>query len=107
MRVSDLHSDLQLSKIKDLAVSKITNQIDKTKKNVLLNYATETNMNPKPDLSAKCPICTRKTSFAELFLCTNCEESSCKYCHKNEMFCYTCFGCSKSNQYEVSKTFNT
>ena len=68
----------------------------KNKQVTVVGFSTEEKENKLPKLYIKC-VCGRDMATHDMFNCNKCCKSLCKYCTDNNIYCYTCFSCSKSN----------
>lgn len=105
---SNLSKDIQqnisqISKIMDPVKSQLKSMIQfgieqsalfQDNKKTLLYYTTEPTY-LKPEMYVSCK-CSRKLTSDNIYNCFGCEETYCVYCTKSEPYCYTCFGCGKS-----------
>lgn len=73
-------------------------QINKREKRkiIYVDFSTEIQKHIKPKQLIHCE-CSRYMSVSEMFNCTNCCKSVCKYCTANKVSCYICYSCSKSH----------
>ncbi len=86
------------SKIPNISIlqSQLASTSSDKKKKLYLDFSTNEKKKILPHVRIKCK-CSRKMPIEEMFVCTTCCESLCSYCTKNEIFCYTCYSCSKSH----------
>ena len=66
------------------------------KKVVYVDYSTDMMKSILPNQLIHCE-CSRNMEIADMFNCTNCCKSVCKYCTANKVSCYICYSCSKSH----------
>ena len=66
------------------------------RKIIYVDYSTEVQKYIKPKQLIECE-CSRYMNTSDMFNCTNCCKSVCKYCTANKVSCYICYSCSKSH----------